>query len=217
MRKLRPLLLASVAAFVLSACDDKNDIASEFIRDEAQCASQSDASACRQALADARTAHQRTAPAFANASACEERFGADNCQLVTDIRPTAEQLAAAAGDAVPAAATAAAQAPQQLQQASGGWFMPLLTGYMLGRMMGGGMMAQPLYRDTNNRAYSGTKPMGRFDDRVMPPPRPVGQAAAMPRGPQQAAGVPVQERRAATAPVQRGGFGMSGGGRASGG
>jgi uncharacterized protein YgiB involved in biofilm formation len=219
MRKLRPLLLASVAALALSACDDKNDIASEFIRDEAQCASQSDASACRQALADARTAHQRTAPAFANASACEERFGADNCQLVTDIRPTAEQLAAAAGDAVPAAATAAAQAPQQLQQASGGWFMPLLTGYMLGRMMGGGMMAQPLYRDASNRAYSGTRPMGRFDDRLMPPPRPVaGQnAAAMPRGPQQTAGTPVQERRAANAPVERGGFGRTAGGRASGG
>ncbi|MCA3260560.1 MAG: DUF1190 domain-containing protein [Telmatospirillum sp.] len=217
MRKLRPLLLASVAALALAACDDKNDIASEFIRDEAQCASQSDPSACRQALADARTAHQRTAPAFASQTACEERFGAANCQLVTDIRPTAEQLAAAAGDAVPAAAAAAAQAPQQVQQASGGWFMPLLTGYMLGRMMGGGMSAQPLYRDTNNRAYSGTRPMGRFDDRMMPPPRPVGQAASMPRGPQQAAGAPVQERRASTAPVQRGGFGMSGGGRASGG
>lgn len=212
MRKLRPLLLASVAALALAACDDKNDIASEFIRDEAQCASQPDASACRQALADARIAHQRTAPAFASQSACEERFGAANCQLVTDVRPTAEQLAA--GDAVPAAA---GQATQQVQQASGGWFMPLLTGYMLGRMMGGGMSAQPLYRDTNNRAYSGTKPMGRFDDRLMPPPRPVGQADAMPRGPQQAAGAPVQERRAATAPVQRGGFGMSGGGRAAGG
>lgn len=214
MRKLRPLLLASVAALALAACDSQNDVASEFIRDEAQCASQSDPSACRQALADARTAHQRTAPAFANQAACEERFGAANCQLVTDIRPTAEQLAAAVPEGVAATAEAA---QQQVQQAGGGFFMPLLAGYMMGRMMGGGMSAQPLYRDANNRAYSGTKPMGRFDDRLMPPPRSVGQNAATARGPQQAAGAPVQERRASTAPVQRGGFGGASRGRSSGG
>jgi uncharacterized protein YgiB involved in biofilm formation len=215
MRKLKTLLLASVAALALAACDEKNDVASEFIRDEAQCATQQDASACRQALADARTAHQRTAPAFASQSACEERFGEANCQAVANVRPTAEQLAAAGGETVQAAAGAASQ---QVQQAGGSWFMPLLAGYMMGRLAGGGMMAQPLYRDANNRAYSGNRPMGRFDDRLMPPPRAVGQnASAAARGPQQAAGSPVQERRAASAPVQRGGFGMSGGGRAGGG
>ena len=215
MRKLRPLLLASVAVLALSACDGQNDIASEFVRDEAQCASQSDPSACRQALADARIAHQRTAPAFASQTACEERFGQANCQAVADVRPTAEQLAAGAAETAQAAAGAAGQ---QVQQAGGSWFMPLLAGYMMGRMGGRGMMAQPLYRDANNRAYSGNRPMGRFDDRLMPPPRAAGQAASAPaRGPQQAAGAPVQERRAASAPVQRGGFGMSGGGRAGGG
>ena len=215
MRKLRTLLLASVAALALAACNENNDVASEFIRDEAQCASQQDPSACRQALADARTAHQRTAPAFASQAACEERFGAANCQVVTDARATAEQFAAGAGETAAAAAT---QAQQQVQQAGGSWFMPLLAGYMMGRLAGGGMSAQPLYRDANNRAYSGTRPMGRFDDRLMPPPRAVGQnASAVQRGPQQAAGAPVQERRAASAPVQRGGFGRVGGGRAGGG
>jgi exodeoxyribonuclease VII small subunit len=109
MRKLRPLLLASVAVLALSACDGQNDIASEFVRDEAQCASQSDPSACRQALADARIAHQRTAPAFASQTACEERFGQANCQAVADVRPTAEQLAAGAGETVQAAGGAAGQ------------------------------------------------------------------------------------------------------------
>ena len=52
-------------------------------------------------------------------------------------------------------------------------------------MMGGGMSGQPLYRDTDNRAYSGNKPMGRFDSASMPPPR------------------------AATSSIARGGFGRS--------
>jgi uncharacterized protein YgiB involved in biofilm formation len=207
MRKLRPLLLASVAAIALAACEDSNDLASQFIRDEASCASTDNPGACRQALLDAREAHGRTAPAFASLSACEDRFGAANCQPLA-AAPAPEQLAAAGTETREA---------QQVQQAGGSFFMPMLMGYMMGRMMGGAMAAQPLYRDTANRAYSGTKPMGRFDDRLMPPPRQTAAAAsAMPRGPQQTANAPVQERRAGSA-VERGGFGRSGMGRVSGG
>jgi uncharacterized protein YgiB involved in biofilm formation len=209
---MRKLLLASAAALALAACDDPNNLASEFIRDEAQCASQSDPSACRQALMDARTQHARTAPAFATREACEAAFGAANCQA-GEGTPTAQQVEAAK-------AHDPNQPAQQVQQAGGGFFMPLLMGYMMGRMMGGGgMAAQPIYRDTQNRTYSGagTRPLGRFDDRLMPPPRAAGQAAATPRGPQQTANAPVQERRAATQPAQRGGFGSSGMGRRAGG
>lgn len=208
---MRKLLLASAAALALAACDDPNKVVSEFVRDEAQCASQSDPSACRQALMDARVAHARTAPAFATREACETAFGAENCQAAQGT-PTAQQVEAAK-------AHDPNQPQQQAQQAGGGFFMPLLMGYMMGRMAGGGMAAQPVYRDTQNRVYSGagTRPMGRFDDRLMPPPRTPGQAAAVPRGPQQTANAPVQERRAATQPVRRGGFGASGMGRAGGG
>lgn len=207
---MRKILLASAAALALAACEDKSTGLSEFIRDEAQCASQSDPSACRQALMDARTAHARTAPAFATREACETAFGAQNCQAAEGM-PSAQQVEAARAHDP--------NQPQQVQQAGGGYFLPLLMGYMMGRMAGGGMAAQPVYRDTQNRAYTGagSRPLGRFDDRLMPPPRAAGQTAAVPRGPQQTAGAPVQERRAATQPVQRGGFGSSGMGRAGGG
>ncbi|MBL8831295.1 MAG: DUF1190 domain-containing protein [Rhodospirillales bacterium] len=196
MIKLRPLLLASVAAIALTACDDKPDLVSEFVRDEAQCASQSNPGSCRQALMDAREAHVRTAPAFASAEACEEKFGAANCQPVAGVKPTTEQLAAAGTE------------PAQVQQANGSFFMPLLAGYMMGRLAGGGMAAQPLYRDTQNRAYSGTTPTGKtFDSRTMPPPRPVAQTAS--------AGSPTAAARPA-GPVERGGFGRTGTGRVSG-
>lgn len=207
---MRKILLASVAALALAACDDPNKAISEFIRDEAQCASQSDPSACRQALMDARTQHARSAPAFATREACEGVFGAENCQAAAGAPSPAQVEAARAHDP---------NQPQQVQQAGGGFFMPLLMGYMMGRMAGGGMAAQPVYRDTQNRAYTGAgaRPLGRFDDRLMPPPRPIGQTAAVPRGPQQTANAPVQERRAATQPVQRGGFGSSGMSRRAGG
>ena len=207
MRKTRTLLLASVAALALAACDDSITGKSEFVRDEAQCASTDNPSACRQALMDARREHARTAPAFATRESCEAAFGAANCEAAPGT-PTPAQIAAAQTHE----ATQGQAQPQQVQQAGGGFFMPLLMGYMMGRMAGGAMAAQPMYRDTNNRAYTGAgaRPMGRFDDRLMPPPRSVNQtASAMPRGPQQTATSPTQARR--------GGFGSSGMGRVGGG
>ncbi len=207
MRKTRNLLLASVAALALAACDDSITGKSEFVRDEAQCASTDNPSACRQALMDARREHARTAPAFATRESCEAAFGAANCEAAPGT-PTPAQIAAAQTHE----ATQGQAQPQQVQQAGGGFFMPLLMGYMMGRMAGGAMAAQPMYRDTNNRAYTGAgaRPMGRFDDRLMPPPRSVNQtASAMPRGPQQTATSPTQARR--------GGFGSSGMGRMGGG
>lgn len=207
MRKTRTLLLASVAALALAACDDSITGKSEFVRDEAQCASTDNPSACRQALMDARREHARTAPAFATRESCEAAFGAANCEAAPGT-PTPAQVAAAQTHE----ATQGQAQPQQVQQAGGGFFMPLLMGYMMGRMAGGAMAAQPMYRDTNNRAYTGAgaRPMGRFDDRLMPPPRSVNQtASAMPRGPQQTATSPTQARR--------GGFGSSGMGRMGGG
>lgn len=207
MRKTRTLLLASVAALALAACDDSITGKSEFVRDEAQCASTDNPSACRQALMDARREHARTAPAFATRESCEAAFGAANCEAAPGT-PTPAQIAAAQTHE----ATQGQAQPQQVQQAGGGFFMPLLMGYMMGRMAGGAMAAQPMYRDTNNRAYTGAgaRPMGRFDDRLMPPPRSVNQtASAMPRRPQQTATSPTQARR--------GGFGSSGMGRMGGG
>lgn len=207
MRKTRTLLLASVAALALAACDDSITGKSEFVRDEAQCASTDNPSVCRQALMDARREHARTAPAFATRESCEAAFGAANCEAAPGT-PTPAQIAAAQTHE----ATQGQAQPQQVQQAGGGFFMPLLMGYMMGRMAGGAMAAQPMYRDTNNRAYTGAgaRPMGRFDDRLMPPPRSVNQtASAMPRGPQQTATSPTQARR--------GGFGSSGMGRMGGG
>jgi uncharacterized protein YgiB involved in biofilm formation len=74
-------------------------------------------------------------------------------------------------------------------QGGGGWFMPALTGFMMGRMMGGGQMAgaTPVYRDRYGYSYAGGRPI--------PDLKP-------------AAGSMSSAGKAST--VQRGGFGSSG-------
>lgn len=175
------MLLGSVGALALGACDGEPEIgANEFIRDEAQCRDQADPAACREALAEARARHQSTAPAFNSREACEAKFGVENCAPAQQ-RPTGEQIAAGEGKVATDVAAARPEG-QQTAQAGGGWFLPLMMGYMMGRTMGGGVAAQPVWRDASNRAYSGTRPLGRFDDRVAPAPRLPGTPAAVERG-----------------------------------
>ena len=78
--------------------------------------------------------------------------------------------------------------------------MPAMMGFMMGRMMGGGFgAAAPVYRDTNNTAYSGRQTVGRIDSARMPPPQRIAGSSGAP-----AWGKPA-----------RGGFGRSGFGASS--
>lgn len=126
-----------------------------IFENEAQCAQQNDAAACRQALADARAEHAATAPAFASREACEREFGAANCAAAETV-PTPQQIAAGEG----------AQAPgtqEHLASPGMGFFMPMLLGYTMGSMMGGRMGAQPVWRDARNTAFVGGRPSGTID------------------------------------------------------
>jgi uncharacterized protein YgiB involved in biofilm formation len=179
-RSIKLVLVGSVSLLALTACDQSDVLTqNDFFQDEKQCEAKFDADACRQALADARQQHVKTAPAFANREECEAQFGAENCIKSTEIAvPPATGSSATS-------TTPSTTAPTNQASAGGGWFMPVMMGYMMGQMMGGRMSGQPLYRDTDNRAFSGNKPMGRFDSASMPPPR------------------------AATSSIARGGFGRS--------
>ncbi len=174
-RSIRLVLLGSTGFLALAGCDQQDPLArNDFFQSEQQCASSNDADACRQALMDARQEHMRTAPAFATAEACEARFGLDNCQPTTQ-PPSPEQIQAAPGEQ-----------PQQTAQSGGSWFLPIMMGYMMGRTMGGPVgsppaaapqqtaradaaTGKPVYRDVNNRVYSGRESLGQT--RVMAPPR----------------------------------------------
>lgn len=205
-RSIRLVLLGSTGLLALTACDQADPLArNDFFQDEQQCAKVNDADACRQALADARAAHQQTAPAFASREACEARFGAENC-AETKQAPAPGQI------------QATPQEQQQVAPSGGSWFLPLMMGYMMGRTLGGpGLVpgsadaprpqdqargpaaaggtagsayyARPVYRDVNNAVYSGREALGTT--RVLPPPK------------------------AAPTSIARGGFGRTGTGTVS--
>ncbi|MBI3710958.1 MAG: DUF1190 domain-containing protein [Proteobacteria bacterium] len=205
-RSIRLVLLGSAGFIGLAGCDQNDPVASsDFFRDEKECAAKYDSEACRQALADARAQHLKTAPAFANREECEAQFGVDNCvgatsqaeQSRASSSSSSRTSASPSSSSPPASATASADASQASH--GGGWFMPAMLGYLAGRSMGGGsgLTAQPLYRDLNNTAYSGRDTVGRISESRMSPPR-------APSG-----------GRVASAGVARGGFGSSASGSAS--
>lgn len=182
-RAIRLALLGTVGLVGLAACDDGNPLGQEgFFQTETECAKSNNPDACRQAIADARAEHLKTAPAFASREACEAKFGAENC-METKEKPG--QVA----EGAPAAQTASAAG-------GGSWFMPMMMGFMMGNMMGG-RSAQPVYRDTTNTAYSGGRPVGTFKDHALPPPRSTGSVAGVPT------------RSPAGTNTTRGGFGTS--------
>jgi uncharacterized protein YgiB involved in biofilm formation len=173
-RSINLVLVGSVSLLALTACD-QSDVLSEssFFKDEAACAAQNNADACRQALVDARQAHLKSAPQFANREECEAQFGESNCMNSKELQvPTANAQPSASPTGTPETAPSTQSASM-----GGGWFMPLMMGYMMGRTAGG-MFGQPVYRDTDNRAYSGNKPIGRFDTASMPPPRAPANSVA---------------------------------------
>jgi uncharacterized protein YgiB involved in biofilm formation len=175
-RSINLVLIGSVSLLALAACD-QSDVLSEnsFYKDEAACAAKNNADACRQALADARQEHLKTAPYFANREECEAQFGESNCMNSKELQvPSANAQPSTSPTGTPSATP-----NSQTASTGGGWFMPVMMGYMMGRM-GGGMFGQPVYRDTENRAYSGNKPIGRFDSASMPPPR--APASSIARG-----------------------------------
>jgi len=119
------LVLMGTAALSLAACDDNDKIEVGVFETVEQCTvtGQYSQSQCEQAVTTARVEHQKVAPRFANRQECEAEFGDAKC--------------------TPAPENTSAQASSN----GGGWFMPVMMGYMMGRMMGGGgMMGQPLYR-----------------------------------------------------------------------
>ena len=149
-RVVRLALLGSASALALAACDDAKDPLADnksFFQDPAQCARVYDDATCKTAFSQAQEEHVKTAPRFANREECEAKFGVGNCQW------------------------GAVQTGQQASSGgSGGFFMPLMMGYMMGNMMGGSSSAfrsgsssfssSPVYRDTSNTVYSGSRSLG---------------------------------------------------------
>ncbi len=166
------LVLMGTAALSMAACDDQEKVEVGVFETVEQCTltARYTQAQCEEAIAAAKVEHEKVAPRFANREECEETFGAAKCT------PAPENT------------------DPQLRREGGGWFMPVMMGYMMGRMMSGGSYyGQPLYRAPDAAGFSNAR----------------GETVARSAG---MTSVPASITKASVAPsVQRGGFGSSAG------
>ncbi|HAP81843.1 MAG TPA: DUF1190 domain-containing protein, partial [Enterobacteriaceae bacterium] len=154
-RHLTPVALAVSAVFLLAGCEKSDETVSLYQNaDDCSAANPGKSAECTTAYNNALKEAERTAPKYATREDCVAEFGENQCQ----------QAPAQAGMA----------GENQAQAHNGGSFwMPLMAGYMMGRMMGGGagFAQQPLfssrnpaspaygkYNDASGRSYGAAQP-----------------------------------------------------------
>ncbi|MFV0335541.1 MAG: DUF1190 domain-containing protein [Tropicimonas sp.] len=124
------LTIVGAAAFSLSGCREESVDAQAFpdlqsCLDAAGAGSLFSAEDCRAGFDEAVALNAETAPRYDSLAVCEEQYGAGNCGTEAQANPGG----------------------------SGSIFMPLLAGYLIGNMLGGGrgVAAQPLHRTADGR------------------------------------------------------------------
>ncbi|MBG6246471.1 hypothetical protein CS369_20175 [Candidatus Symbiopectobacterium sp. 'North America'] len=123
--RLAPIALAIGTAFILAGCEQTDETVSMYKNaDDCSAANPSMSAQCTTAYNNALKEAEKTAPKYASKEDCVAEFGEAQCTPV------------------PAQAGTAAQPTQT----SSSW-MPLMAGYMMGRMMSGGagFAQQPLF------------------------------------------------------------------------
>ncbi|MCO7507946.1 DUF1190 family protein [Serratia fonticola] len=178
--RVAPVALAISAVFMLAGCEQADETVSLYKNaDDCSTSNPSMSEQCTTAYNNALKEAERTAPKYATREDCVAEFGEAQCTQA------------------PAQAGMAAES-----QSSGSMWMPLMAGYMMGRMMGGGGYAQqPLFSSKNAASPAN----GKFVD-----------ASGKSYGPATAGGRSMTVPKTAMAPkpavtntVTRGGFGES--------
>lgn len=116
---------------MLAGCEKTDETVSLYQNaDDCSQANPSQSAECTTAYNTALQEAVKTAPKYATREDCVAEFGESQCT----------QAPAQAGMVPTSSSETTAAAPQQ----SGSMWMPLMAGYMMGRMMGGGA-SQPLF------------------------------------------------------------------------
>ncbi|HBR6231613.1 DUF1190 family protein [Klebsiella pneumoniae] len=182
-RHLTPVALAVTAVFMLAGCEKSDETVSLYQNaDDCSAANPGKAAECTTAYTNAVKEAERTAPKYATREDCVAEFGEGQCQQT----PAQEGVA---------------PENQAQAQSSGSFWMPLMAGYMMGRLMGGGMaQQQPLFSSKNpaSPAYGQyTDASGKSYGAARP-----GRTMNVPK-------TAMAPKPATTTTVTRGGFGES--------
>lgn len=183
-RHLTPVALAVTAVFMLAGCEQSDETVSMYQNaDDCAQANPGKSAECATSYNNALKEAERTAPKYASREECIAEFGEGQCQQA------------------PAQASMAGETQAQPQQ-SGSFWMPLMAGYMMGRLMGGGagFAQQPLFTSKNpaSPAYGKYADAGGKSYGAATP----GRTVTVPK-------TAMAPRPATTSTVTRGGFGES--------
>ncbi|RNM06576.1 DUF1190 family protein [Dickeya undicola] len=125
--RIAPIALAVGAVFILSGCEKTDETVSLYQNaDDCSRANPSMKDQCTATYNSALKEAERTAPKYATREECVAAFGESQCTQSSTTSTTS------------AANTTASAAPQQ----SGSFWMPLMAGFMMGKLMGGSSFAQ---------------------------------------------------------------------------
>ncbi|MBV4367165.1 DUF1190 family protein [Erwinia sp. BNK-24-b] len=142
-RHLTPVALAVTAVFMLAGCEKTDETVSLYQNaDDCSSANPGKSEQCTTAYNNAKKEAEKTAPKYATREDCVAEFGEGQCQK--------------------APAQAGVGTTNAESQQSGSFWMPLMAGYMMGRLMGGGagFAQQPLFTSRS----PGSPANGKFVD-----------------------------------------------------
>ena len=183
-RHLTPVAFAVTAVFMLAGCEQSDETVTLYQNaDDCSAANPGKSAECTTAFNNAQKEAERTAPKYATREDCVAEFGEGQCQ----------QTPAQAG---------VSPENQAQAQSSGSFWMPLMAGYMMGRMMSGGagFQQQPVFTSKNpsSPAYGKyTDASGKNYGAAQP-----GRTMTVPK-------TAMAPKPATTSTVTRGGFGES--------
>lgn len=158
-KKAALILMVPTATLLLAGCGSEEPVETAVYQNAEECAAFYNPPAeCNAEFAKAQELHAQVAPKYQTKTECETDFGVGNC----------ETPATAAVSTDPNAPV------QQQQQASSGFFMPMMMGFLAGQMLnrgGAGQAApqksvptQPLYKSRDDQSTyrtAGNQPVAR--------------------------------------------------------
>ncbi|WP_031570119.1 DUF1190 domain-containing protein [Rheinheimera texasensis] len=167
-RKAALVLMVPATGFFLASCSSEEPVTTAVYKDAEECAAfYNPPESCKAEFAKAEALHQQVAPKYQTQAECEADFGTGNCPQ-----------------------------PQQQQASSGGFFMPMMMGFLAGQM---------LNKSSSAKQYVPTQPLYKSKDDLSTFRTANNQPVARQTGP-----VNVMPSRMQVAPgkmVNRGGFG----------
>ncbi|WP_181994173.1 DUF1190 family protein [Arsenophonus endosymbiont of Bemisia tabaci] len=197
---LAPVALAISTVFMLSACEQSDETVSLYTNAEDFSQKKpAQSEQCSLAYKNVLQEAAKTAPKYATREDCVAEFGEEKCTQAPTQTTTTTQTASQA--------QAGLATENQASGQSGSFWMPLMAGYMMGRLMGGGgtaaptPAAQPLFSSSNPASSAN----GKFVDasgKNYGPAVAGGRTMAVPPS-------ALAPKTATTTTITRGGFGES--------